>query len=155
MFEDLDYSGKNTTRPAYQSMLARIERGDVAVVAAYSLSRISRSVVDLYNLLKRLEQLGVAFVSATEPIDTSTAMGRAFLGFLAVLAQLERELTSERVSDNLASKAPAGELVGPVPAGYIRKDGTVGLDPERAETVRLISASTQQASGHSSRWLAS
>jgi len=47
VFEDLDYSGKNTRRPGFTTMLERAQRGDVAVIACYSVSRLSRSVADL------------------------------------------------------------------------------------------------------------
>ncbi len=124
VFSDLDYSGKDTRRPGYQALLERIARGDVAAVAAYSLSRISRSVSDFYRFYEDiLQPAGVAFVCATDPIDTSTPQGRGFMGMSAVWAQMEREVTSERVADNLASKAARGELVGPVPAGLVRQDG--------------------------------
>src|SRR6266508_472687 len=93
VFEDLDRSGANTERPGFQAMLARLDRGDVAVIAAYSLSRISRSVADFYKFYENvLRPRGVAFVSATEAIDTSTPQGRAFMGMTAVWAQMEREV---------------------------------------------------------------
>jgi site-specific DNA recombinase len=139
VFEDLNVSGKNTQRPGFQRMLARLDRGDVAVIAAYSLSRISRSVADFYRLYEGvLRPRGVAFVSATESIDTSTPQGRAFMGMTAVWAQMEREVTGDRVADNLASKAATGALVGPLPAGYTRTDRKVELDPPAAAVVRTI-----------------
>jgi site-specific DNA recombinase len=139
VIEDLDVSGKNTERRGYQEMLARLDRGDVAVIAAYSLSRISRSVADFYRLYEGvLRPHGVAFVSATEAIDTTTPQGRAFMGMTAVWAQMEREVTADRVADNLASKAATGALVGPLPAGYVRSDGKVVIDEQSGEVVRLI-----------------
>ena len=77
-------------------MLAMIKANER--LACYSVSRLSRSVADLYTVLQQLEEHGVGFVSATEPIETATPMGKAFLGILAVLAQLEREQTSQHVT---------------------------------------------------------
>ncbi len=51
-------------------------------------------------------------MTQAEPIETTTPMGRAFLGILAVLAQLEREQTSQRVADALAFKRNQGKLLG-------------------------------------------
>ncbi len=86
------------------TLLDRARRGDVALVACYSVSRLSRSVADLYDTLQLFQDRGTGFVSASEPIETTTPMGRAFLGILAVLAQLDREQTSHRVTDALAFK---------------------------------------------------
>ena len=139
VIEDLHRSGKNTNRPGLDELLKRIEDPDVAVVAVWSISRLARSVPDLYELLERFNKVGVAFVSAKESIDTSNAYGRAFLGFLAVLAQFERELTGERLTANLAQRAFDGHLVGPLPAGYTRnKKGDTVIDESRAIVVRSL-----------------
>jgi site-specific DNA recombinase len=156
-FEDLDFSGKNTKRPQFLAMLERIQRGDVALIAAYSLSRISRSVSDFYRLYEdALAPAGVAFVSATEPIDTLTPQGRAFMGMTAVWAQMERELTSERIRDSFEHAAQGGRLVGTPPFRYKRVDGQVVVDEAAAAVVKLVFA--KYASGTASygslaRWL--
>ena len=68
------------------------------VLVVYSLSRLARSVIDAHQIARRLEEAGADLASVTEPIDTSTAMGRAFFGLLAIFAQLESDQTSERVA---------------------------------------------------------
>ena len=81
----------------------------------------------------------MAFVSAKESIDTSTAAGRAFFGILATLAQFERELTSERIAANWEQLARSGGLVGPLPCGYRRsEDGVIVIDPKPAAIVRWL-----------------
>jgi site-specific DNA recombinase len=85
-----------------------------------------------------LRPRGVAFVSATESIDTSTPQGRGFMGMTAVWAQMEREVTADRVSDNLASKSESGGLVGPLPAGYTRTDGKIEIDAAAADVIKTI-----------------
>jgi site-specific DNA recombinase len=138
VFEDLHRSGKNTKRPALEQLRERMRSDDVAFVAVWSISRLGRSVADLYELLEEMQAASVAFVSAKESIDTGTAYGRAVVGVLAVLAQFERELTSERISANWEQAASAGKLIGSVPHGYRRKDGVVVVDEEAAKLVRLI-----------------
>lgn len=138
VFEDLHRSGKNTKRPGLEQLRERMKDPDVAIVACWSMSRLGRSVPDLYALLEEMQAAGVAFVSAKESIDTSTASGRAFVGVLAVLAQFERELTSERMAANWEQLASSGKLVGPVPFGYRRVAGEVTIDEPAAELVRLI-----------------
>jgi site-specific DNA recombinase len=138
VFEDLHRSGKNTARPGLERLRERMEQPDVAAVAVWSMSRLGRSVPDLYMLLEEMHELGVAFVSAKESSDTATASGRAFVGFLAVLAQFERELTSERLVANLEQLARDGGAIGPLPFGYRRVDGEVVIDEPAARVVRTI-----------------
>ena len=139
VFEDLDYSGKNTKRPGFTQLMERAQRGDVSVVACYSISRLSRDVPDLYQTLKTLKQFGVGFVSATDPLyDTTSPFGEFILGIVAGVAQLERRQTSQRVADALAFKRTRGKLLGTLPAGYRRDaDGGIVIDEPIAVTVRL------------------
>jgi site-specific DNA recombinase len=93
-------------------------------------------------------------VSASEPIETTTPMGRAFLGILAVLAQLEREQTSQRVADALAFKRNQGKLLGTLPAGYRRaEDGSIVIDEAAGQIVRLSSRTTRRVPIRSERSL--
>lgn len=89
-------SGKNLERKELQRMLALCDVGTTVVV--YSLSRLSRSLKDLLELVTLFEERGTKLVSLTEQIDTSTAMGRAFLQIIGVLSSMERELILERQS---------------------------------------------------------
>ncbi|MDQ6719392.1 MAG: recombinase family protein [Candidatus Dormibacteraeota bacterium] len=140
VFEDLDYSGKNTRRPGFTQLIERAQRGDVGVVACYSISRLSRDVPDLYQTLKTLKQSGVGFVSATDPLyDTTSPFGEFILGIVAGVAQLERRQTSQRVADALAFKRTRGKLLGTLPAGYERSsDGRIVIDEPIAATIRLV-----------------
>lgn len=139
VFEDLHRSGKNTKRPGLERLRERLHDNEVALVAVWSITRLGRSVVDLHTLVEEFGRAGVGFVSAKESIDTTSAYGRAFFGILATLAQMERELTSERLSANLENAARGGAMVGPLPAGYMRDAvGAIVLDPERAPVVRRL-----------------
>lgn len=90
-------------------------------------------------LLDEFQKAGVDFVSAKESIDTITPYGRGFVGILAVLAQMERELTSERLSANLEQMAHVGGLVGPLLPGLIRDAArNIVIDPEPASRVRRL-----------------
>lgn len=90
-----------------------------AVLVAYSLSRLARSTRDAIAIAERLQQAGAELASLSERIDTSTASGRAFFGFMAVLAQFEREQTAERVSLVLAHRKANGKRsAGSMPYGY-------------------------------------
>lgn len=75
------------------------------IVLFWALSRFTRSVSDLYNTMENFQKWGIDMISYTESFDTSTSMGRAMIGIVGVFSQLERELTSERVSAALSERA--------------------------------------------------
>jgi hypothetical protein len=61
----------------------------------------------------------ISFVSVTQQFNTTTSMGRSTLNVLLSFAQLEREVTSERIRDKIAASKPKGLWVGgPLPLGY-------------------------------------
>jgi site-specific DNA recombinase len=117
-YVDEGVSAKNTDRPQLQILLDHVKSGTIATILVYRLDRFTRSVMDLYTLLDFLDKHHCAFKSATELYDTSNAMGRMFIGLVALLAQWERENLSERVKMALEEKVSDGERVGNVPFGF-------------------------------------
>ena len=70
----LEYaSGGRWDRPALQNLLRGLKPGDVLVV--WKLDRLTRSLSDLLQIIKRLEEIGAGFQSLTEAIDTTTPVG--------------------------------------------------------------------------------
>ncbi len=119
IYQDRGFSGKNTNRPAFQEMMADVEKGLIQKIVVYRLDRLSRSITDFGRLWDVLKQHGVEFVSINETFDTSTPMGRAMLNIIMVFAQLERETTAERVRDNYYQRAKLGSWPGgPAPYGF-------------------------------------
>ena len=71
------------------------------------LDRLARSVKDLSDLTKHMEQKKVDLVVLDQAIDTSTPTGRLLFHMLAAIGEFERDLIRERASDgNARSKAP-------------------------------------------------
>ena len=147
VYQDKGYSGKNTNRPAFQQMMADVERDLVQKIIVYRLDRFSRSIADFGRLWEILKRHNVEFVSINETFDTSTPMGRAMLNIIMVFAQLERETTAERVRDNYYQRAKLGSWPGgPAPYGFTigRLPGLDGkpapglLPDEHASTVERI-----------------
>lgn len=119
IFEDPGYSAKNTDRPDYQRMMARVRTGEFTHILVWKIDRISRNLLDFAAMYAELKQLGVTFVSKNEQFDTSNAMGEAMLKIILVFAELERNMTSERVSAIMLSRANDGVWNGgKVPFGY-------------------------------------
>lgn len=141
IFQDAGFSGKNTKRPAYQDMISRCRAGEFTHILVYKLDRISRSVLDFSLMYNELQSLGVTFISLNDQFDTSTPMGRAMLTISLTFAQMEREITSERVGNVMLARSKKGIRVGgAIPLGYnwdaTRK--TLVINDEEAQTVRYI-----------------
>ena len=125
IYSDSGYSGKNTDRPALQELLKDIRNGTISKVIVYKLDRISRSVLDFNRLLELFKEYNVEFNSYSENLDTSSPMGRAMINIISTFAQLEREQTAERVTDNYYARAKDGRFLGgTIPFGF-NKDTTI------------------------------
>jgi len=153
IYADEGVSAKDTNRPELARLLADIRLGKIDVVLVYRLDRLTRSVLDLYQLLQEFEQYRVRFKSCTEVYDTTTAIGRLFITLVAALAQWERENLGERV------KMGMGQMVrerkrpgGPPPFGYELLDGQLIINPGEADGVRFMFE--QYARGESPRRIA-
>lgn len=95
-FYDEATSGKKPMSERREGMMLYFmaQKGDHVVTAKYD--RCFRSALDGMIHLKAFEDRGITFHSEKEKIDTSTAMGRAFRTMLLAMAEVERDLASER-----------------------------------------------------------
>lgn len=119
IFEDAGYSGKNTDRPAFQEMMSRIRNREFTHVLVWKIDRISRNLLDFAKMYEEFQEYRVTFVSKNEQFDTSSAMGEAMLKIILVFAELERNITSERVTATMISRASNGIWNGGrIPFGY-------------------------------------
>ncbi len=140
-------SGAKIERPALQKALRDAALGLYDVLLVYRVDRFARKLGVLVELLEQLEKSGVAFRSATEPIDTSTPTGRMLVQLLGVFAEFERETIIDRVVAGMERKAARGEwTAGRYPFGYSgaeRKKGDdspnyLVVDEDRAPLVPVI-----------------
>ena len=141
IFEDPGYSAKNTDRPDFQKMMARVRTGEFTHILVWKIDRISRNLLDFAAMYQELKELGVTFVSKNEQFDTSTAIGEAMLKIILVFAELERHMTSERATAAMLSRATNGKWNGgKVPFGYrYDKDAQEFLiDEDEAKVVKLM-----------------
>ena len=119
IYKDAGLSAKDTKRPALEELMMDIKGGKIDGVLVIKLDRITRSIADLLHLTEFFNRYNVKFVSITESIDTSSAMGRAMQNLLGIFAQLEREVTAERVAIDMRHRASKGKWNGGVvPYGY-------------------------------------
>jgi len=139
VFSDEGFSGKDMKREGLRKLLSFLEADHVNVVVVYKTDRLTRKQRHLYQLLEDIfEKKGIGFKSVTEPFDTTTAMGKGFLGMLGVFAQLEGDLISERTREALAYKIKQGEYLGSPPLGFEALEKELKKNNDELEIVEEI-----------------
>lgn len=144
IYQDKGYSGKNTQRPDVQRLIKDIEAGLIEKVVVYKLDRISRNITDFYKLYEVMQSHDCQFVSHSEAFDTTSSMGRAMMGILAVFAQMERENIVMRVKDNYDYRLKSGTwATGKAPYGFKNGKNDQGQKtlipiPEEIEVVKWM-----------------
>ena len=115
-------SGKNADRPELTRMMNYVRRGDTVIVE--SISRFARNTRDLLDLVERLTEKQVEFVSRKEAIDTTTPTGKFMLTVFAAVAELEREYILQRQREGIAIAKKQGKYTGrkprPLPDNFER-----------------------------------
>ena len=109
-------SGKNADRPELNRMMNFVRRGDTVIVE--SISRFARNTRDLLDLVERLTEKQVEFVSRKEAIDTTTPTGKFMLTVFAAVAELEREYILQRQREGIAIAKQQGKYRGRPPKAY-------------------------------------
>ena len=130
-------TGANTNRPQYQQMLADIAVGKVDTLVCTKIDRMTRSLEDFSALQDLLEKHEAKFVSLSESLDTSTAVGRAVMKIILVFAEMEREQTSERTKQTLEARAKKGYSNGGQVLGYDVDEDNPGV-PTINETEKQL-----------------
>jgi len=110
-------------RPEWRRLKTQLGRPEVVAVVVNSLDRASRSPKDFFVFLGLLQKHDVELVSVTEQFDTTTPIGKAFLAILMIVASLESDLASERVTESIRYRRTKGVHIGIPPFGYRRVDG--------------------------------
>ncbi|WP_370693945.1 recombinase family protein [Methylobacterium sp. NEAU K] len=104
-------SGASTEgRTELRTLIDFARKGDTIVVTR--IDRLARSIADLAGIVRELEAKGVALRATEQPVDTSTAAGKAFLGMLGVFAEFETNLRRERQLDGIAKAKAQGVYKG-------------------------------------------
>jgi DNA invertase Pin-like site-specific DNA recombinase len=104
-------SGTTTEgRSELQTVLDFLRKGDVLLVTR--VDRLARSIGDLQDIVRAVKAKGAALRATEQPIDTSTAAGKAFLDMLGVFAEFETNLRRERQLEGIAKAKAAGVYKG-------------------------------------------
>ncbi len=125
------FSGKQKARPKLDRMIDALREGDMVIV--WRLDRLGRSLKDLIELLDSFKKKNIQFISLTEKIDTTSAMGELVFHLIGSIAQFERRLISERTKAGLDAARARGRKGGRKPkmsGPDIKKARAMLLDPE-------------------------
>jgi DNA invertase Pin-like site-specific DNA recombinase len=127
IFIDNGVSGMKASRPELDRCLAFLREGDCLMIT--KLDRLGRSVVNLVELVDKLNALGVDLVVLDQPgMDTRTSTGKMIFTVVAAMAQFERDLISERTREGLKAAKARGKLGGRKPS----------YTPGQAQTARML-----------------
>src|SRR6202521_266759 len=109
---DLGISGSKDKRPELDRLMADAHKRRFDVVAVWRFDRFARSVSHLLRALETFNALGIAFVSLSENVDTTTPTGKMIFTVLGTVAELERSLIVERVRAGLRNARAKGKTLG-------------------------------------------
>lgn len=138
IYEDAGLSGGSIKRPQLQALMEDARNGLIDGVLVYKLDRLGRSLEDLIHIINEFQQHKVDFISATEQIDTTTAIGTFTFHLFAALAQFERGLIRERTSFAMDKKASDGFVQNRPPYGYRLANGKLHVIKKQAELVHRL-----------------
>ncbi len=111
-YVDIGHSGAKDSRPELNKLMSDAKRRRFDTVLVWKFDRFARSVKHLVTSLYEFRALGIDFVSLTEGIDTSTPLGEAMFSIIGAMAQLERDLISERVTAGMRRAKEKGKALG-------------------------------------------
>jgi DNA invertase Pin-like site-specific DNA recombinase len=127
VYKDENQSGGKRERPELNKALDHMRKGDVFIVC--KLDRLSRSLVHLLGILKKIDDAGAAFRSLGDPVETQSPAGRMMMHMLGAFAEFERDIIRERIKRGLAHARENNRIGG----------GRYKLSPDdQMEAIRLI-----------------
>ena len=134
VFKDQGISGAKgrDQRPGLDKLLQAVARKEFDLVAAWSVDRLGRSLIDLVGILQEFHAKGVDLYLHQQGLDTSTPSGRAMFQMLGVFAEFERAMIRERVMAGLARAKADGTRLG--------RPATVADDAAKVRTIRAARA---------------
>ncbi len=119
-------------RPTLIEMLefCRKNKKDVRAIIVYRLDRLSRQTADYLAIRKKLAEVDIVLISATEPTG-NTPTEKFIETMLAGFAQMDNDVRSERTKNGMRARFLAGLHTGTVPIGYLNQNGYIAKDPEK------------------------
>ncbi len=135
-------------RPKLDALLKGVARKEFDVVAAWSVDRLGRSLVDLVGLLQELHSTGVDLYLHQQGINTTTPAGKALFQMMGVFAEFEREMIRERVTAGLARARKQGTKSGKaIGRPVVDQDVEARIMELRAEGLGMLKIASEAGCG--------
>lgn len=149
VFEEKASGTSTKGRPQLELALKMVSTGETLMVTR--IDRLARSIGDLQVIVGQLAARGAKLQATEQPIDTSTAAGKAFLDMLGVFAEFETNLRRERQMEGIAKAKAAGAYKGRRPSidpAQVRKLREEGVGPaDIARKLKIGRASVYRVLG--------
>jgi DNA invertase Pin-like site-specific DNA recombinase len=120
-YVDRASAGHPTARTEWRRLRSDCLMGRFDVLVVWKLDRAFRSALHALTGVEWLRRQKVAFVCSSQPIDTSSSVGRLLFTVLAAVAEMERELISERTRAGLERARAEGRVLGRPPGAKDRR----------------------------------
>ncbi|MFJ8893563.1 recombinase family protein [Leifsonia sp. NPDC102414] len=134
-------SAKSLDRPALQTALSTLKRGQAEAIVVAKLDRLSRSMQDFSSLFARAKKEHWSLIAIDLGVDTTTATGKLVANVMGSVAEWEREIIGERTSAALKAAQARGIKVGRPRA--LSRDAETRLYELRAHGLSFAKVATQ------------
>ncbi len=139
IYADEGITGTSTKkRAAFNRMIADAHQGKFQLILTKEVSRFSRNILDTISYTRELKALGVGVVFMNDGISTLEPDAELRLSIMGSIAQEESRKTSARVKWGQTRQMERGVVFGRSLLGYDVRNGSLTINPEGAEIVRLI-----------------
>lgn len=139
VYADEGITGTSTEkRTQFNQMIADAYAGKFQLIITKEVSRFSRNLLDAIAYTRELKAIGVGVQFVIDGINTLNPDAELHLSIMASIAQEESRKTSSRVVWGQTRQMEKGVVFGRSLLGYEVKNGQIFVEPEGAETVKLI-----------------
>ncbi|MEU7688305.1 recombinase family protein [Streptomyces spectabilis] len=130
--EDLGHSASGSVdRAGFQRLVSEVGLDHVGLVLGLEMSRLARRSLEWHQLLELCALAGALLADPDGVYDPAEHNDRLLLGLKGTISEAELHLIKQRLWNGRISKARRGELVVPLPAGYLRlPTGEIVRDPD-------------------------
>ena len=129
VYQDAGISAKNDKRPAYQEMIEDVKKGNINVIVALKLDRLTRSVYDIEKLMKFVNDYECDIDCMADESNTTTSNGRMVMRIMTSVSQNEIEKCSERTKFGMAGAIKNGHISNRTGLGFKRENKKLVPDP--------------------------
>ena len=122
VYQDAGISAKNDKRPAYQEMIEDVKKGNINVIVALKIDRLTRSVYDIEKLMKFVNDYECDIDCMADESNTTTSNGRMVMRIMTSVSQNEIEKCSERTKFGMAGAIKNGHIPNRTGLGFKREN---------------------------------